>query len=121
MTYTYKISTGELSENGTYIAQGYSGYGEHKNNPDSTNLSDLGPIPAGIWIMGTSFDSPEHGPLCIHLSPETGTETYGRSGFLIHGDSLKHPGEASKGCIILPRATRQEMFLSDDKILNVIP
>jgi len=31
----------------------------------------------------------------------------GRSGFMIHGDSEKHPGEASEGSIILDFAFRE--------------
>mgnify|MGYP001549603940 CR=1 FL=1 len=39
--------------------------------------------------------------------PDNGNEMFGRSGFLIHGDSKKRPGEASNGCIILPAEDRR--------------
>jgi hypothetical protein len=37
-----------------------------------------------------------------------GSITFGRTGFLIHGNELLHPGEhlASYGCIVIPKATR---------------
>src|ERR1035438_5538324 len=40
------------------------------------------------------------------LTPESGTNTFGREGFLIHGDSVQNPGTASHGCIILPQLGR---------------
>ncbi len=45
---------------------------------------------------------------------------FGRSGFLIHGDSVSHPGEASEGCIILDRNVRETIANDDDKYLVVV-
>ena len=46
------------------------------------------------------------------LIPSPTNEMFGRSEFLIHGDSLEHPGAASEGCIILPRFTVAYMGVS---------
>lgn len=43
----------------------------------------------------------------------------GRSGFLIHGDSIAHTGQASHGCIILPRSVREQIAASGDDELEV--
>jgi hypothetical protein len=54
------------------------------------------------------------------LLPCDGTDTLGRAGFLIHGDSVKAPGTASHGCIILPRAIRDRIAVSEDTRLCVV-
>jgi hypothetical protein len=54
------------------------------------------------------------------LTPEPGTDTLGRDGFLIHGDSVENPGTASHGCIILPRAVRDQISASGDKQIQVV-
>jgi hypothetical protein len=43
-----------------------------------------------------------------------------RSGFYIHGDKVSDPGNASDGCIILPRASRETINSSTDKSLQVV-
>jgi hypothetical protein len=52
--------------------------------------------------------------------PDPGTETFGRGEFRIHGDSIAHPGTASHGCIILPRAVRDAIWRSGDRALEVV-
>lgn len=101
------------------IGMGYSGRGEGKNNPKMQAVPEVGPIPQGRYRIGPMFDSDTHGPHCMRLTPESGTETFGRCGFLIHGDSIIHPGFASGGCIILPRAVRDEIAASRDYELMV--
>jgi hypothetical protein len=54
------------------------------------------------------------------LTPILQTKTYGRSGFLIHGDSIQHPGEASEGCIIMPPDARHRIWASGDDSLHVV-
>ena len=44
---------------------------------------------------------------------------FGRDGFLIHGDSIVHTGQASQGCIILPRSIREQIAASEDDELEV--
>jgi hypothetical protein len=54
------------------------------------------------------------------LIPKEGTDTFGRSGFLIHGDSVAMPGTASHGCIILSRDLREQISASGDNQLEVV-
>lgn len=116
----YRQSTGELLRDGQHVATGYSGYQLGKNNPAAQAERDVGPIPQGRWtIHGPPFDTAEHGPYVLRLVPCDGTVTFDRDGFLIHGDSLAHPGEASRGCIILPHSIRQQLWESGDHELEV--
>jgi len=119
--YTYNQKTGILTDAaGEVIGHGYSGFNVGKNNPDWQGIADTGPIPRGVWSIGEAFNSPDHGPLAIHLAPIAGTCTFGRSGFLMHGDSLTHPGYASRGCIIMPHTTRELVANGTDRTLQVV-
>ena len=119
MTWTYRQSTGELSREGNLVAVGYSGNGDGRNNPFMQNVPDVGPIPAGRWVIGPWYDDPGHlGPCVMHLDPVPGTETFGRSAFRIHGDNAEH--DASEGCVILGPNMRQNIATSGDTDLVVI-
>ena len=50
------------------------------------------------------------------------TNTFGRSGFEIHGDLIGEVGKdlASEGCIILGHAFRLAIAASGDTLLNVV-
>jgi Protein of unknown function (DUF2778) len=120
--WTYSQQTGELQHDGTRVATGYSGSGEGKNNPQLERAPNVGPIPAGDWtISGPPANTAEHGPYVLKLNPSEETETFGRDGFLMHGDSKEHPGAASKGCVILPRSAREQVWNSGDRDLEVVP
>lgn len=99
---------------------GYSGFGAGKNNPAMQAVADTGPIPVGQWEIGPPHDTPSHGPYVMALTPSAGTNTFGRSGFLIHGDSIAAPGTASHGCIILGRALREKIWQSGDHQIQVV-
>jgi hypothetical protein len=99
---------------------GYSGHEQGKNNPALQQVHEVGPIPIGEYLISMPFDHPTKGPLCMRLSPLPATETFGRSGFLIHGDSIAKPGTASEGCIILPHAARNVIASSADYGLEVV-
>ena len=118
--WTYNQLTGNLSQDGQPAGSGYSGMGPGKNNPAMQNVHDTGPIPRGKWHIGPPFDTTTHGPHVMVLTPETGTETFGRSGFLIHADSITHPGKASSGCIVLSHALRLQISSSGDHCLEVV-
>jgi hypothetical protein len=121
MLWIYSQRTGKLFHGDTLAGSGYSGFGRGKNNPDFEKFADVGPIPAGLWLIQVPpFDSETHGPVCLRLVPERQTDTWGRSGFLIHGDSIQHPGSASHGCIILPRPVRLQVAASSDDQLLVL-
>lgn len=120
--YTYSQSTGRLTDShGKLIAKGYSGNGLGKNNHGMQGIRQVGPIPCGLWTIGAPYDSKNVGPFALKLTPKEGTETFGRSDFRIHGDSIKEPGTASHGCIILQRLVRQLIWDSGDRDLQVVP
>jgi len=119
--WTYSQKTGELHHDGRHVADGYSGAGAGKNNPPMQSVADTGPIPRGDWtISGPPADTKDHGPYVMRLEPAAHTETFGRSGFLLHGDSKESPGCASQGCVILPRAVREDIWNSGDRELQVV-
>lgn len=120
--WTYVQETGQLFhgvEDGA-VAVGYSGRSSCKNRPESQQVPDWGPIPAGMYTMLYPINSERLGPFAIPLVPRPFNEMYGRCGFFIHGDSLTHPGEASDGCIVLPRPIRVEIAVSGDNRLRVV-
>jgi hypothetical protein len=118
--WTYNQLTAALSHNGQLAGTGYSGMGPGKNNPAMQDVYDVGPIPKGKWHIGPPYDTPTHGPHVMALTPEQGTVTFGRSGFLIHADSISHPGKASCGCIVLSNALRNQISASGDRELEVV-
>ena len=90
--WTYAQETGELQQDGKHVATGYSGAGHGKNNPDMQEVHNLGPIPQGDWtIVGPPVNTADHGPYVLTLKPAADTPTFGRSGFLMHGDSKESP------------------------------
>jgi hypothetical protein len=121
LAWTYAQKTGELQQDGKPVATGYSGAGAGKNNPEMEKVHNLGPIPQGEWtIVGPPINTQEHGPYVLKLEPGAKTTTFGRSGFLMHGDSKKSPGSASQGCVILPRTVREQVWKSGDRDLEVV-
>ena len=113
-------SKGELSRDGVVISKGYSGANRGKNNPSMQSAVAVGPIPQGDWNITERYDSKRVGPYALVLEPRAGTQTFGRSAFRIHGDSVRNPGTASHGCIILPRAIREKIWKSQDRLLKVV-
>lgn len=126
MSWSWSQSTGELRRNGAVVSRGYSGKGRGKNNPALQNVPGIGPIPRGRWRMVRVYDSANVGPFAIELHAVDATpgddrhDETGRGAFRIHGDSIRAPGTASKGCIILPRAVREAMWRSGDREIEVI-
>lgn len=118
--WTYDQSSGQLWHDGNIAGTGYAGNGEGKNNPAMQHVHDVGPLPRGVYTIGQPHDTPNHGPFVLDLTPDPTNEMHGRGGFLIHGDSIRAPGTASQGCIILARAVRERIAASDDKRLEVV-
>ena len=118
----YAQKTGDLLFNGQRVGAGYSGFDNGKNNPSMQAMADVGPIPQGDWtIVGPPINTPTHGPFVLRLEAANGTNLFGRSGFLMHGDSIESPGTASHGCIIMPRNIREQVWQSGDTALQVVP
>lgn len=122
----YEQATGRLFEDdGQLIGVGYSGGNcgkdpDGKNNPAMQKIHDVGPIPVGFYNIGVPINTLTHGPYVLPLDPFPTNEMFGRSGFLIHGDSVINPGKASEGCIIMDRVTRARIWASSDYKLQVI-
>jgi hypothetical protein len=126
MSWVWDQSKGEMHRNGQLISRGYSGKGRGRNNPALQGVQGIGPIPRGRWLMMGIYDSANVGPRTITLW-RVGDDKFddfdqltGRGAFRIHGDSIRAPGTASKGCIILPRAIREAMWSSGDCALEVV-
>lgn len=118
---TYIQKSGHLLDaEGELVGVGYSGFGLAKNDPAAQHVPNVGPIPVGFYTMEEPIDSPSHGPFAIPLTPDPSNEMFGRSAFLMHGDSIQHPGGASEGCIIQGPATRHKVWDSGDHRLQVI-
>ena len=121
MPWIYHQATGKLFHDDKLVsAHGYAGHGMWKNNPGGEMLQDKGPLPRGTYRISNHFiHHPTAGKHVLRLTPSTGNQMFGRSGFLIHGDSITAPGTASDGCIVLPLAVRQEILISSDEKLEV--
>jgi hypothetical protein len=109
--YMYEQATGELlDETNNVVAKGYAGREAGKNNPDMQNVKGIGPLPRGWYTVEAPQDHPTVGKYAMRLIPDAGNEMYGRNSFFMHGDSSEHPGLASHGCIVLPRAQREKFW-----------
>jgi hypothetical protein len=118
--FTYVQSSGAIrNEEGAFVGAGWAGNGTGKNNPDAEDQHDIGPLPCGLYSVGAwEEDHPHLGPIVAHLEQIEG-ETFGRSGFYIHGPAVESTryGQESKGCIVVPRTTRLVIkSLSPDQI-----
>lgn len=122
MNWQYHQPTGELFYGGKLIGTGYSGMPpKGKNNPAAQSIHNVGPIPRGWYaIIGPPRDTPQHGPFVLWLEPDHANEMFSRSGFLLHGDSLAHPGSASEGCIVIALEIRHNVWDSEDRRLEVV-
>ncbi|MBI1408141.1 MAG: DUF2778 domain-containing protein [Caulobacter sp.] len=123
--WTWDQSAGKLYRDGAFISSGYSGHGRGKNNPALQGVQGVGPIPRGDWKIVERYDSKSVGPYALVLHAVDGVldDTHaptGRSAFRIHGDSVRSPGTASRGCIILPRTIREKVWQSGDRDLRVV-
>jgi len=118
----YQQSSGKLKQDGNFVGVGYSGLGNGLNNSLMQDVPDVGPIPVGTYEIGEPFDTDTHGPFVMRLTPTGPTYTFGRSGFLMHGDSIENAGQhlASHGCIILARPLRNLVATSGDDQLTVL-
>ena len=121
MTWRWKQALGLMMHDANIIGRGYSGAPGAVNNPAQEAKKDVGPIPRGAYIIGApvDLDGGDHGPFVLPLTPCDHSKTFGRGGFLIHGDSIRFPGSASHGCIILSRQVRVYIAQSGDHVLRV--
>jgi hypothetical protein len=119
----YRQGSGELLSAATLalIGVGYSGNGLGLNNPGMERMRDVGPIPRGEYDILPPLDPAGHlGPLAFPLRPRAGTETYGRSDFLLHADNFARNHTASHGCIIQDRPARLAVLKFVGGVLTVV-
>jgi hypothetical protein len=117
MAWEYHQKTGTLLHDGAFEGTGYSGRLGGLNNPDAQSVPMVGPIPQGEYDIGQAHASDHLGPCVMALTPREGTDTHGRSGFYVHGDSARH--DASHGCVVLGPAIRHLIAASPDRLLIV--
>lgn len=123
--WTYEQKTGRLfGPDAKLVATGYAGGNcgknpEGINNPDMQNCKSIGPLPVGIYTLGTPVPQSHLGPFAIPLLPKPGNLMFGRSSFFMHGDTTPS-GNASEGCIIMGRAIREQVWASPDHTLRVV-
>lgn len=117
--FTYSQTTGQLHHDAVLLGVAYSGHGAGLNNPAMQNVPETGPLPRGTYTIGPAFQHPTKGPVVMHLVADPGVSLFGRSGFLIHGDSQLQNHTGSEGCIVSARAIREIVASSADRKLTV--
>jgi len=120
MPWVYKVSARAFYLNGTYKFDAeYSGRPGYWNDSANECVSGKGPLPRGAYTIGPAFYHHKTRAMTMRLIPFIENQMCGRDGFMIHGNSGKHPRDASDGCIILDIRYRKEINDSSDKILVV--
>lgn len=121
MGWVYRVTSKEFYLNGVYrFSAEYSGRPGYKNKVENACVIGRGPIPRGNYTIGKPFTHHKTGRYTLRLTPAASNQMCGRDGFMIHGDSARHPGEASDGCIILNIDGREIIASSHDNSLTVI-
>ena len=123
--WTFEITTGKFYDpTGAYVSTGYAGGNCGKNpegidNPADEGLKDIGPLPEGLYTLGTPVAHSQLGAFAIPLIPDPSNDMKGRGGFYLHGDTTP-PGNASEGCIVQPLTTRNAVWQSADHQIQVV-
>lgn len=130
--WTYQQVNGWLDLNGVLVSKDcYSGqFPGGFNNPKMEGVENVGPIPAGCYVVGRP-DNPPYpgkGPYVMRLMPDPPTRArilaLGRNpdSFLCHGkpEPPKDIRAGSDGCICADEPTRHRIYQSGDVILYVI-
>jgi hypothetical protein len=92
---------------------GYSGQAQYLNNLLYQADHKTGPLPAGTYTITAINNDPHRGQHTCVLTPDPANQMFGRSGFLIHGDTADRTHTASDGCIIAPLWVRQQFEAGD--------
>ena len=125
LDWNFSQSTGQYSHTDnatgttTNVGAGYSGTGAGRNNSAMQNVPFVGPTPQGTYDIGPAYRNPNTGPMTMNLTPQPGTNTFGRNLFRIHGNNAAN--DASQGCPIAPPNVRNQINNSQDRVLHVIP
>ncbi|MCX2943856.1 DUF2778 domain-containing protein [Rahnella perminowiae] len=120
MAWVYKVNDNAFYLNGTFKFNAmYSGRPGYKNNTPYECVQGKGPLPRGTYHISEPFYHHKTKAWTMRLTPSASNHMCGRDGFLIHGGSSKHPGEASDGCIIATIKERKDIAASGDHTLIV--
>lgn len=120
MGWVYKVSSKGFYLNGTLqFSARYSGRPGYKDDSANECVSGRGPLPRGNYTISEPFYHHKTRAWTMRLTPSMSNNMCGRDGFMIHGDSAKHPGEASDGCIIVDLPGRKAIAASGDHSLTV--
>jgi hypothetical protein len=92
---------------------GYSGAAGYLNDQMFQDYRFSGPLPAGTYTITEIYNDPRRGASTCVLTPAASNEMFGRSGFLIHGDTTPPSHSASDGCIVTPLWVRQQFEVND--------
>src|SRR5208282_5209720 len=123
--WTFNNGTGDMFAPAlTKIETGYAGGNcgknpEGKNNKAYQYTTNVGPLPTGWYTFGTPVEGTRLGRFAIPLTPDATNDMRGRGDFYCHGDT-DPSGNASEGCIIMSRSTRNAIVNSGDNRLQVI-
>ena len=80
------------------LCSAWSGCSRYRNRATFAHVAGKGPIPPGRYSIGAAIDHTKLGPVTFPLWPLTGTQTYGRVGFWLHGGRLlRH----DSGCVVV--------------------
>lgn len=106
----YEQRTGELFHynTGEFHARGYSGKMSALNDGSKEALKGIGPIPRGLYCIGSPRTSERTGRFVLDLIP-LGHKALGRTGLQIHGDNKNGDYSASQGCIVLGPKERSDI------------
>ena len=133
MTYTYYQNSGHFiggSGEWRINTHGYSGAGAGFMNPAKQCVSNVGPLPAARYKIGScqnTMHSPAvTRPCAFYLEPQEPGKMCGRSAFFVHGCQCCTSGDTSEppvngcsaGCVVINIANRLKLRVGDT--INVI-
>jgi len=120
MSWIYEVTTAKFYLNGEYqFTAEYAGAVNYKNSTEFECVKDKGPLPRGTYRIEPPTDIGGTGPYSLPLTPLNVATMCNRDSFRIHGDSIRDPGTASKGCIIANKKPRVKIWESGDRELIV--
>jgi len=123
---TYNSESGNIvcynsDTNEILTGEGYAGSGEGLNNPAFQSITNVGPLPEGIYITGTATNTLNGRPhdTVIPLNPLKSNEMYNRNLFRMHnGDFVVR--NSSTGCIVMPDKVRKILAKEPGTVVQVV-
>jgi len=103
--------------------KGWAGRFSGKGNPKLESAHGIGPLPCAYYTLDSWEENHlKLGKMVAHLTPDPGSQMWGRDGFYIHGPSNdpSEYGNESMGCIVEPHPQRQAIKDTGDMRLRVI-